>query len=499
MQSKKIKNIYFGSKLCLFASVLGFAFLFACIGVQQAGAQSVNASRLVPRVEISLSPSTGSFVEGSTFEVPILINTKGQSINGIEIRLNFDKNKLSIVQPSSGTSIIGVWVQPPTYDNTRGTANYIGVVPSGITTASGLIGTITFKAKSTGSAAVTIDQRSKVLLNDGLGTEAALDVSRGSYSILPKAPEGAVVFSETHPFQDRWYNNNSPVISWERSPDADGYSIVLDNKPFTIPESKITTTEGTYAYENLDDGLWYFHIKTNKNKVWGATTHFLMRIDTTPPAEFRPEVNYLLAAVAIVRRSLVSFFTTDNLSGIDHYEVGVIDKSQPTSVSPVFIETESPYQVPVTYGKDMEVIVRAIDMAGNVRDESVSVTPPLAATQFIKDYLVYILAGIILLGLVMIIIHYLVGHHIIRHLRRVRALLKKEEAADLAAEAQEQVQTEAHTESPAEVQKANAYETQHSTNSQNTEVYMPPQPPVAHNQNIPNNTNPENPDIGKFN
>ena len=39
-------------------------------------------------------------------------------------------------------SIIGVWVEPPAYDNSRGTV--IGVIPNGITTSSGLIGTILF-------------------------------------------------------------------------------------------------------------------------------------------------------------------------------------------------------------------------------------------------------------------------------------------------------------------------------------------------------------------
>ncbi len=112
-------------------------------------AQSINnldASKLLSRVNVSLSPRSGSFVEGSTFDVPILVNTKGRSINGIELTVNFDKNKLAIVRPSSSTSIIGVWVEAPSYDNTRGIARYVGVVPNGINTEAGLVGSITFQA-----------------------------------------------------------------------------------------------------------------------------------------------------------------------------------------------------------------------------------------------------------------------------------------------------------------------------------------------------------------
>ena len=137
---------------------------------------NVDASKLVARAEVSLSPRSGSFVEGSTFQVSILLNTNGKSVNGIEIMVNFDKDKLSIINPSSGTSIIGVWVEPPGYDNTRGTASYVGVVPNGIVTNSGLVGMITFKAKATGRAVISFNSNSKILLNDGLGTETILDL-----------------------------------------------------------------------------------------------------------------------------------------------------------------------------------------------------------------------------------------------------------------------------------------------------------------------------------
>lgn len=389
---------------------------------------SVDASKLVSRVEVQLSPRTGSFVEGSTFQVPILVNTRGASINGIEIRLNYDKNKLSIMSPSSGTSIVGVWAEPPKYDNTKGTASYVGVVPSGIVTGSGLIGMVTFKAIGTGHAVISINSNSRVLLNDGLGTEAGLEVGRAEYTILPKSPEGVKIFSETHPVQSDWSNNNNPSFSWERDPGVDGFSYELDNKPSTIPDNTVESNDTSKSFDNLTDGLWYFHIKAKKGVAWGTTGHYLIRIDTAPPAEFTPEASYLLAAAMLVERTLVSFFTTDNLSGIDHYEVGVIDKNQPVTVSPVFVESDSPFQVPIVAGSDLQVIVRAIDKAGNVRDASVDIQPPFVITKFIKDYIVYILSGIILAGLVSLIIHYLVGHHVIRYMRRIRAMDKADTA-----------------------------------------------------------------------
>jgi hypothetical protein len=392
---------------------------------------SIDASKLVSHVEVFLSPSSGSFVQGSTFDVPIIINTKGVSINGIDIKVDFDQSRLAIVQPSSGISVIGVWVEPPKYDNSRGTVSYTGVAPSGVNSSSGLIATMTFKALRTGSAAVSLRSDSNILLNDGSGSKVAVSLGGAHYNIIPKAPEGVSVFSETHQFSDNWYNNNSPVVSWNRDPGVVGFSYVLDNNPSTIPGNTVNITDTTKSFENLADGLWYFHIKANKASVWGTTGHFLMRIDTTPPADFKPETNYLVAATILVERTLVQFFTTDNLSGIDHYEVGVIDKSQPTTVSPVFVQAESPFQVPISKGSKLQVIVRAIDKAGNIRDSSIDVAVPFVITKFIQDYLVYILISIILAGFVGLIFHYLVGHHIIRYLRRAFKIMKKEEEEEI--------------------------------------------------------------------
>lgn len=395
---------------------------------------SIDAQKLVPHVDVNLSPRTGSFVEGSTFEVPIIIDTKGSNINSIEIRISFDRNKISIIKPLNGNSIIGVWVEPPKYDNTRGTASYVGVIPNGITTGSGFIGTITFKAIQTGKAVISVASNSAVLLNDGLGTAADVGFGRAEYLIIPKAPEGVRVYSETHPSQSEWYNNNNASLSWERDGGVTGFSFILDDKPSTVPDDTVDTEDISKSFPTIGDGLWYFHIKAIKNAVWGTTGHFLVRVDTTPPASFKPQVSYLLAALISIDRTLVSFFTTDNLSGVDHYEVGIIDKNQPVTESPVFVQAESPFQVPIQKGSNLEVIVRAIDKAGNVRDESIAVKPPFVITQFLRDNIVYILLFIILLGLFILITHYLVGHHILRYMRRVFLIMKKEEAQEVLKE-----------------------------------------------------------------
>lgn len=404
--------------LLLFSVILGSSFV---------SAQTINAMDLLPSVTVSPSPQTGSFLEGSSFEVPILINTNGKSVNSIDLRINFSPHLLEVIDPSAGKSVVGVWIEPPTFNNKEGFASYVGVIPNGLVTNSGLVGSITFKAKKQGVASISISPSSSVLLNDGEGTETKVTFGQARYNIISKPPQEIEVFSPTHPLSSEWYTNNNVTLSWEPESGVEGFSTILDTKPFTNVENNITTTDSSISFEELSDGLHYFHIKQKKNGVWGATSHFLIRIDTTPPAVFKPKADYILASVGFIERALISFITTDSLSGLSHFEVGLIDKSEGVNSSPVFVQTESPFQVALEGKKSIEVIVRAIDNAGNVRDASVSVRAPYIVTKFLKDNLLYILIAIVLAGFVAIIIHYLFGHHIIAKIKKIRALLKKEE------------------------------------------------------------------------
>ncbi len=385
----------------------------------------IDANTLIPKTSLILSPPSGTFTEESVFDVTIILNTKGKSINGVDVKVNFDPSILSVVKPSGGKSIIGVWVEPPSFDNNKGVVSYVGVIPNGITTDSGVIGTISFKVKKIGKTSVKINSNSLIYLNDGLGTKTYVDFGIGQYDFLSKAPEGVRVYSETHPIQSNWYSNNSPVFSWEKDIGVTGFSFILDDKPNTIPDNEIDSSDTTKSYTDLSDGLNYFHIKSYKKGVWGGTGHFLVRIDTNPPADFKPSVNYVISGENSTPRALVSFFTTDTLSGIDRYEVGIVDDK--IGASPVFVQSESPFQINLGGKQKSIVIVRSFDLAGNIKDVSVSVQKPFFLTSFIKEYLVYILALIILIGLLILIFHYLFGHKILSHLRRAMKIVEEED------------------------------------------------------------------------
>jgi hypothetical protein len=406
--------------------ILGFVLLLSFLSAPfLIFAETINydASALAQKAAIFISPKSGSFEEGSTFDVQVFLDTKGRSVNTIELHVAFNPRILSIVSPSNGKSIVGVWLSPPTYSNTNGTIVLIGSIPNGIVTSNGLITTLTFKSNVSGDAKITITPQSRVLANDGNGTQVETSFNGALYSILPKAPEGVRVSSDTHPDTDKWYNNKNPVLSWEKDSAISDFSYTLDTIPTTIPDNTADGSDLTTSYQDLPDGLHYFHIKARRKGIWGNTTHFPLRIDTTPPAVFSIKNEYLKTD------ALLTFFTTDSLSGTDHYEIGLLNEKT-AGGSPLFINVESPYQVPLENNGEVRAIIRAYDLAGNVQESSLDLKLLSTPVLFLDKYKVPALAGA--LALVLLILFIIILRRTTRRFRRAWVIAKQEEEYFLA-------------------------------------------------------------------
>ena len=127
----------------------GFVFLFVLISIfLPLAIEAADAS-------LSIFPQTGSFTEGNTFEISIFINTGENNINVVKVDLKFNPEKLQVVTPTKGISVVGEWIFPPSFSNTQGTVSLIGgFLFDGINTTEGLITTIVFEAVSPGETEV---------------------------------------------------------------------------------------------------------------------------------------------------------------------------------------------------------------------------------------------------------------------------------------------------------------------------------------------------------
>lgn len=315
-----------------------------------------------------VGPTSGTFTVGSTFTVSLYVNTGGNDVNALDAQLEYPTDKLQVVSPTAGKSIINIWVSQPSYDNRGGKLRFQGAIPTpGINTNAGLISQVVFRVTSIGTAILRFTDGSRVLLNDGRGTDILGQTTSGVYHLALPPPAGPIVTSPTHPDQERWYNTNTVTFEWAGE-QAEGYSYLLSGDPIDYPDDTTEGVKTSQTYKSLPDGAQYFHIKALKGGAWGGVTHFAVRVDTNPPADFPIEIAPATRTTSM--RPSIAFETTDSLSGVDHYEIRLVSLSPrkadaaESGEQSFFIEAASPYVPTLDYG-NYDVIVRAFDKAGN--------------------------------------------------------------------------------------------------------------------------------------
>jgi hypothetical protein len=203
------------------------------------------------------------------------------------------------------------------------------------------------------------------------------------YNLIPGQP------ILTAPSNDVLISNNTPGFHWTFI-DSDsaqaGFQVLIDDDvgfgsidyDSGQQSSSITNWQfpvGT-GYTTIADGTWYWKVRTNDSdgdwsqysNVWNFT------VDATPPNDFVPTADP--PSWTNGTQPIITFSTTDDLSGMDHYEISN------NSVS--FSTQSSPYTLPSLSDGVHNITVRAFDVAGNYLDRWVDVyidtTPPLNFT-----------------------------------------------------------------------------------------------------------------------
>jgi hypothetical protein len=352
-----------------------------------------------------VSPSSGSFLVGSTFTVSIYLNTNENKINAVWLDIKFPPELLQVTSPTAGKSFITEWTAPPSYSNEKGIISFRGGIPGGISTSAGLISSITFRAAAFGVANIKISEDSKILLNDGKGTNILSNIINGEYHILMPSPEGPLVVSETHPNPEKWYSDSSPSFSWEKEDGVGDYSWSFSQNPQEAPDGISDGNDNFTSYSNIKDGIWYFHIRQQKNGIWGKTSHTQVKIDTSPPKDFLPRIE---SSFGLAGYQMIYFETSDDFSGVDHYQVNLIDLSGQESLNSFFTEEISPYKIPFKESGEYKVIIRAVDKAGNFKEANTQIKTVnsflvitgggvRAKNLFFPLWILYLIIGIIIL------------------------------------------------------------------------------------------------------
>lgn len=332
------------------------------------------------KASLYLSPSTGNYTVGNTFSIQVKVNSGGININAVDGTVVFDPDKLSVQSISKQDSVFTLWVQEPAFSNSLGTITFAGGKPSpGYSGAAGTVINVIFKARTSGNANVSFADGS-VLADDGKGTNVLASMGSGIYTLsgreitpipqpeIPqeeyapttpaastKAPAAPEVFSSTHPDPNQWYPNKNPEFNWKLPSDVTGVSLLLNQKPTSNPGPNSDGMMESKNYENIEDGVWYFHVKFRNEYGWGAIIHRKVLIDTQVPAPFEIKVDN--DGDPTNPAPIFLFKSEDSVSGIAYYEVSVAGQKATT--------TENFYRsIPIPPG-GQKVEARAFDRAGN--------------------------------------------------------------------------------------------------------------------------------------
>ena len=322
------------------------------------------------------SPSSGSHAIGATFSVSVYVSSVDHAMNAASGIISFPSDKLEVTSLSKTGSIFTLWVQEPSFSNSAGTVNFESIVLNpGFTGSSGKAITITFRAKAAGNAPLTFSSGS-VLANDGQGTNILTSLGNAQFvlegaaptaptvpetttpsavSVAPSAPQ---VLSSSHPDSNKWYNNKNPQFSWILPTGVNGVSVYLSKSRTANPGPFPDGLFSSKSYQDIEDGIWYFHIKMRNAAGWGPITHRKVLIDTTPPLPFEIEVQ---REDPTDPQPVLLFETVDELSGVEYYEVK-IGEGEPFPVERIKIQS---YKLPSRALGKHSIEVRAFDKAGN--------------------------------------------------------------------------------------------------------------------------------------
>lgn len=355
--------------------------------------------------ELYFEPQNRTIQQCENFTVEVWLDTQGENINAVEASLLFSQGKIELADLSQGGSLLDLWLVEPSFSNQTGEINFSGGIPNGFQ-GKGKILSLAFSPVPAEADIITaqiiFQNGSKVLLNDGYGTEASLTFKTADFVITAAAKDLPVIISQTHPNQSFWYADKKPLFSWEAAQGADySYQLIGSDKKIVASGEKIKTKEENIALDfdlsGENDGVFYFSLRQKlPGQEWSQeAAHFRIMADTVPPEDFFPQIGK--DEFISEGKYFVSFAAKDKTSGVDYYEAseiddwGIFDFININKKNLVWRKASSPYLL-ADQSLKSKILIKAVDKAGNER--IAKVVPP--------NKTVYWQTGVLLLILVIL-------------------------------------------------------------------------------------------------
>ncbi|MDP2874042.1 MAG: hypothetical protein Q8N84_01995, partial [bacterium] len=200
--------------------------------------------------------------------------------------------------------------------------------------------------------------------------------------------------SSTHPDSEQWYERNIAQFSWAPAVGARALAVAVSKEKIAVfPENKgefkgeyLDRRATEYKTKKLEDGIWFFHLFIQGEKVWGAPAAvYQFKIDVSPPVNLVVKIGEKV--VADDAAPVIDYSAEDALSGLAYFEVSV-DGGQPTKTD------KTSFTLPALRSGIHVASVLAYDKLGNRSQTQLKFTikdpgvPTLDKEAFFKQSLV---------------------------------------------------------------------------------------------------------------
>ncbi len=125
---------------------------------------------------------------GDVFDVQVLLDSGGVSVNAAEADIEFNPTAVSVVRVSTRDSLLTLWPTAPYYSNEEGVVRFSGLMEESFNGEGGLLLTITLKALRN----MTTNARlaaGAILAADGQGSNIITGMKSGALTIRPQEIE----------------------------------------------------------------------------------------------------------------------------------------------------------------------------------------------------------------------------------------------------------------------------------------------------------------------
>ena len=270
--------------------------------------------QIIYNATIAINPDSSAVDLSHENIVSVDIRTGGESINVVDATLQYDPTIARVVAIRTTRSFChhDFFIERE-IDNEKGKVHVVCGLPTpGFNELQGNVFELVFQPLISGRLIMRFGEETKILANDGLGTDVLRNSTDASFLIAEEGRSRVFIFSPSHPNITRWYNNRQLLFVWVDF-DSRKYSYVLDKKSDTKPNEEGLIDDTSASFEVPEDGLYYFHLLYKDKDGTSPVSHYPVRIDSTPPEA--PLINASASEAAVGDVIRFDFSSKDELGG----------------------------------------------------------------------------------------------------------------------------------------------------------------------------------------